>query len=144
MKNKSFIKKLENLPVAILPTMVGALTLGNVYAGLGYTWIKHITSWTALIILLVYLTKIIFHFDVVKKEYSNTVPASLYAGFTMITMILGSYFYNASPIFGKTLWFIGLILHAIHILIFTYRNVIKGVNMQTFIPSWFAINKSNS
>lgn len=137
MNNKSFLQKLENLPVAILPTMVGALTLANVYAGMGYTWIKHITSWTAIVILLVYLTKIIFHFDTVKKEYSNTVPASLYAGFTMITMILGSYFYNASPVFGKTLWFVGLILHAIHILVFTYRNVVKGVNIQTFVPSWF-------
>ncbi|SCI87886.1 potassium-tellurite ethidium and proflavin transporter [uncultured Clostridium sp.] len=137
MNNKSFLQKLENLPVAILPTMVGALTLGTVYANMGYTWIKHITSWTAVVILLVYLTKIIFHFDTVKKEYSNTVPASLYAGFTMITMILGSYFYNASPVFGKTLWFTGLILHAIHILVFTYRNVVKGVNMQTFVPSWF-------
>ena len=137
MNNKSFLQKTENLPVAILPTMVGALTLGNVYSGMGYTWVRHITTWAAIIILLTYLAKIIFHFDTVKKEYSNTVPASLYAGATMITMIVGSYFYNASPVFGKTLWFAGLILHAIHILVFTYRNVIKGVNMQTFVPSWF-------
>ena len=137
MNNKSFLQKTENLPVAILPTMVGALTLGNVYSGMGYTWVRHITTWAAIIILLTYLAKIIFHFDTVKKEYSNTVPASLYAGATMITMIVGSYFYNASPVFGKTLWFAGLILHAIHILIFTYRNVVKGVNMQTFVPSWF-------
>lgn len=137
MNNKSFLQKTENLPVAILPTMVGALTLGNVYSGMGYTWVRHITTWAAIIILLTYLAKIIFHFDTVKKEYSNTVPASLYAGATMITMIVGSYFYNASPVFGKTLWFAGLILHAIHILVFTYRNVVKGVNMQTFVPSWF-------
>lgn len=137
MNNKSFLQKLGDIPVAILPTMVGALTLSTVFGNMGYTWVRHITSWTALVILLLYLGKIIFNFDTVKKEYSNTVPASLYAGFTMITMILGSYFYNASPVFGKTLWFIGLILHAIHILVFTYRNVVKGVNMQTFVPSWF-------
>ena len=137
MNNKSFLQKVENLPIAILPTMVGALTLGTVFSNMGYTWVRHITTWAAIAILLVYLTKIIFHFDTVKKEYSNTVPASLYAGFTMITMIVGSYFYNASPVFGKTLWFTGLILHAIHILVFTYRNVIKGVKMPTFVPSWF-------
>lgn len=137
MNNKSFLQKVQNLPVAILPTMVGALTLSTVYSNMGYTWVRHITTWVAIAILLVYLTKMIFHFDTVKKEYSNTVPASLYAGFTMIIMIIGSYFYNASPVFGKTLWFTGLILHAIHILVFTYRNVIKGVNMQTFVPSWF-------
>ena len=28
---KTFFQKLENMPVAILPTMVGAATLSNVY-----------------------------------------------------------------------------------------------------------------
>lgn len=137
MNNKTFLQKIENLPVPILPTMVGALTLSTVYSNMGYTWVRHITSWVAVIVLISYIIKMIVYPKTCLKEYSNTVPASLYAGFTMITMILGSYFYNASPLFGKTLWFAGLILHAIHILIFTYRNVVKGVNMQTFVPSWF-------
>ena len=104
---------------------------------MGYTWVRHITSWVAVIVLISYIIKMIVYPKTCLKEYSNTVPASLYAGFTMITMILGSYFYNLNPLFGKVLWFIGLILHVIHILIFTYRNVIKGVNIQTFVPSWF-------
>lgn len=137
MNNKTFLQKIENLPVPILPTMVGALTLSTVYSNMGYTWVRHITSWVAVIVLISYIIKMIVYPKTCLKEYSNTVPASLYAGFTMITMILGGYFYNASPLFGKTLWFAGLILHAIHILIFTYRNVVKGVNMQTFVPSWF-------
>jgi len=137
MNNKTFLQKIENLPVPILPTMVGALTLSTIYSNMGYTWVRHITSWVAVIVLLSYITKMIVYPKTCLKEYSNTVPASLYAGFTMITMILGGYFYNASPVFGKALWFTGLILHAIHILIFTYRNVIKGVNTQTFVPSWF-------
>ena len=137
MNNKTFLQKIENLPVPILPTMVGALTLSTVYSNMGYTWVRHITSWVAVIVLISYIIKMIVYPKTCLKEYSNTVPASLYAGFTMITMILGSYFYNLNPLFGKVLWFIGLILHVIHILIFTYRNVIKGVNIQTFVPSWF-------
>ena len=137
MNNKSLLQKIENLPVAILPTMVGALTLSTVYSNMGYTWIRHITSWAAVVVLLTYVVKLAVYPKTCMKEYSNTVPASLYAGFTMITMIIGSYIYTYNAIFGKTLWFAGLILHAIHILVFTYRNVIKGVNMQTFVPSWF-------
>ena len=137
MNNKTFLQKIENLPVPILPTMVGALTLSTVYSNMGYTWVRHITSWVAVIVLISYIIKMIVYPKTCLKEYSNTVPASLYAGFTMITMILGSYFYNLNPLFGKVLWFIGLILHVIHILIFTYRNVINGVNIQTFVPSWF-------
>lgn len=134
---KNFLKKIENLPVPVLPTMVGAATLSNVYLTLGYTWVRHLTMIAATIILLCYIVKICKYPKTVVKEYSNTVPASLYAGFTMITMILGSYYYDFNNTIGKALWFIGLILHAIHILIFTYKNVIKGVNMDTFVPSWF-------
>lgn len=137
MQNKSFTEKLKGIPVAILPTMVGALTLATVFANQGFTWVRHITVFAAAIILLCYLAKIFTNFNVVKTEYSNTVPASLYAGFTMITMILGSYIFDFNAALGKGLWFVGLILHAIHILVFTYRNVIKGVNMDTFVPSWF-------
>ena len=132
---KNFKNKLRNMPIAIVPTMVGAATLSNVYQGLGFTWIKHITIWAAILILLSYLGKIVFHFDAVKSEYSNTVPASLYAGLTMITMIIGSYVFTYNQTIGKGLWFVGLILHAIHICVFTFRNVFKGINKEKFNDS---------
>ena len=43
--------RLERMPVPVLPTFVGALTLGNVYSGMGYPWIRHITMWAATIVL---------------------------------------------------------------------------------------------
>lgn len=135
--NNNLLKKTENIPVPLLPTMVGAATLSNIYSSLGYSWIRHITMWIATAVLLVYLVKILAFTDTCKKEYSNTVPASLYAGFTMITMILGSYYFEYNNFLGKSLWVIGLALHAIHIIIFTYRNVIKDINKDTFVPSWF-------
>lgn len=137
MESQSIIKKIKNMPLPILPTMVGAATLSNVYQTLGYNWIRHITMGSATIILIAYLIKIILYFDTCKSEYSNTVPASLYAAFTMILMILGSYYLNYSYILGKSLWTIGLVLHTLHIIVFTYRNVFLGVNKETFVPSWF-------
>ncbi|MEG0295113.1 MAG: TDT family transporter [Clostridium sp.] len=137
MSNSTFTQKFKDIPVAILPTLVGACTVANVYQSLGYGWIKHLTIWLTIIIVLAYIIKIIYHFDVVKSEYSNTVPASLYAGFTMLIMILGSYVFDFNQMIGKGMWFTGLVLHAIHILIFTYRNVIKGFKKDTFVPSWF-------
>nr|WP_302598184.1 TDT family transporter [uncultured Cellulosilyticum sp.] len=137
MEKKSFIAKLQNMPVAILPTMVGAATLSNMYLPLGYTWVRHLTMWAAALVVIAYLMKIIFHFNTVKNEYSNTVPASLYAGLTMITMILGSYIFDFSPVIGKALWSIGLAVHSVHLVVFIYRNIVKGVNINTFVPSWF-------
>lgn len=131
MKNR-----LANLPVPILPTMVGACTLSNVFQSLGYTGVRHITMIAASVILLVYLGKIIVHFDTFKKEYRTTVPSSLYAGFTMVLMILGSYYFDMNAAIGKAMWFTGIILHAIHILLFTIRNL-RNFQWDTFVPSWF-------
>ena len=137
MPQKSLKAKLANLPVPILPTLVGTATLSNMWAPLGFTWIRHLTMWACAIVMLCYVGKMICHFKTVKAEYSNTVPASLYAGFTMITMILGSYVFDFSPVIGKAIWALGLVLHALHLIVFIYRNIIKGFNKDTFVPSWF-------
>ncbi len=64
--------------------------------------------------------------DVVEKEYNNSaVTCSLYGGFTMLLMILSSYFLDFTPILGKVLWYIAIVLHSIHIVVFTVKHVIK-------------------
>ena len=131
------IKRLEKMPVPVLPTFVGALTLSNVYNGMGFSTVRHLTMWAATIILILYIVKIITYPKVCVNEYKNTVPCSLYAAFDMILMILGSYYFDYLPGFGKTLWSIGLGIHVVHLLVFTYRNVIKERNINTFVPSWF-------
>lgn len=131
------MERLERMPVPILSTFVGALTLSNVYSGMGYVWIRHLTMWTATVVLLLYIIKIIKYPKTCLSEYQTVVPCSLYAGFTMVMMILGSYYFDYAPGFGKVLWSIGLAVHAVHILVFTFRNVIKERNINTFVPSWF-------
>lgn len=137
MEKKTFTQKLQNMPIPLVATMLSAATLGNVYSGMGYTVVRHISMWASTVVLLCYFAKIILHFGVVKKEYSNTVPASLYAGITMVTMILSSYYATWFPAVCKVILAAAVCVHAVHILVFIYRNVLKGVKMETFVPSWF-------
>ena len=131
------MERLERMPVPVLPTFVGALTLSNVFNGMGFAWVRHLTMWSATIILLLYLVKIIKYQKVCMNEYKNTVPCSLYAALDMMMMILGSYYFSYIPALGKAIWAVAIVIHACHILIFTYRNVIKERNVNTFVPSWF-------
>ena len=136
MNNEGWIQKLERMPVPILPAMVGAATLSNVYNGMGFSLIRHITMIAATVVLLFYLLKIVKYPGTFLNEYKNTVPASLYAGFTMLLMILGSYYFTYSPVAGKIMWIVGLSVHALHILIFTFRNITNR-KLETFLPSWY-------
>lgn len=131
------MKRLGKIPVPLLPTFVGALTLSNVYKGMGFEGIRHLTMWAATIVLLLYIIKILCFFDTCVNEYKNTVLSSLYGAFPMIMMILGSYYQEVAPILGKGIWLIAIGIHVCHILIFTYRNVIAKRKAETFLPSWF-------
>lgn len=131
------MERLERMPVPVLPTFVGALTLSNVYNGMGFPWVRHITMWAGTIILLLYIVKIVRFPGTCKKEYENVVPCSLYAGFTMVLMILSNYYYTWAPALGRVLLLIAVAIHAVHILVFTYRNVIRKRDINTFVPSWF-------
>lgn len=51
--------KLKNMPIAIVPTMLGAATLANVYQSLGYDWVRHLTMWVSTVVLICYIVKII-------------------------------------------------------------------------------------
>lgn len=136
-KGEAFMERIKNMPVAILPTMVGAITLANFMQGLGYEWVRHVTLWVSALIWLVYLLKMIRYPQVCLKEYSNTVPRSLYAGFTMIMMGFAGYIFAYAPTFGKALWFAGIAIHACHILYFSIKAVGKNFSWDTFVPSWF-------
>jgi exfoliative toxin A/B len=125
------------MPVPVLPTFVGALTLSNVYSGLGYTWVRHLTMWVATVVLLLYVVKIIKFPKTVAGEYKTVVPSSLYAGFFMMTMILGSYYYDYSPTLGRAMVVLAVACHAVHIVVFTVRNLILKRDINTFVPSWF-------
>ena len=137
MRENQFVKRLEKLPVPVLATMVGAITLANFMQGMGYEWIRHLTLWCAALVWICYVGKMIFFPKTCLKEYSNTIPRSLYAGFTMIMMGFGGYIYAYSPVIGKTLWFAGIGIHACHILYFSYRSILKDFSWETFMPSWF-------
>lgn len=130
-------ERLKNMPIPIVPTMLGAATLSNSYQSLGYSFIRDITMWASTLVLLFYIAKIILYPSVARDEYKNTVPASLYAGLTMVTMILTSYYKTWFPNAARVVLIAAVCVHAVHILVFLYRNVARGVKLDTFVPSWF-------
>ena len=44
------LERLERMPVPVLPTMVGVLTLSNVFNGFGFAWLRHMAMWAAVVV----------------------------------------------------------------------------------------------
>lgn len=133
----NLINKAENLPVGAIATAVGLATLSNVYAALGMVSVRHVTMFLVSFVWIAAFIKITKYRQAFLIDYRLVVPASLYGTFTMLTMILGDYLFSFNLELGRVIWLIGIVLHVCHILVFTYRNVIKRVKLDTFVPSWF-------
>ena len=131
------MNRIEKIPVPVVPTMLSLLTLSNVYGGLGYTAFRYTSMMIGTVFLLVYLLKIIMFNETFRKEYSGMVPSSLYAGFTMCLMVLGSFFHEMGFSFGKPVWIAAVFVHLIHLVIFILRFIVLKRSWETTMPCWF-------
>lgn len=130
-------EKIKNIPVPLLPTLTGILTLSNVFAGIGFNWLRHINMFLVGFFLILYVIKIFKYPQKVNNEYQQVIPSSLYAGFTMTLMILSAYIAEYNYTIGQALWVIAVIIHIIHILVFTFTHARRNFNTERFVPSWF-------
>ncbi len=137
IKIKTLFDKTKHIPIPLIPCMLGACTLSNIYSALGFTFIRHFTVFVSTIVLISYLIKILIHPNIIKEEYKNPVTCSLYPGICMVCMFIGAYLYDYIPMLGKTIWLLSIIFHTIHIFIFTYLHFIKSRDINTFLPTWF-------
>jgi len=134
---KGIIQKCALLPVHVIATALGFATLSNMWAAAGFPGVRGVTMALAALVWLAAIIKMTVHYSAFKADYLLLVPSSLYAAFSMLTMVLGAYLFEFKPEAGQAVWLAGITLHATHLFIFTYRFVIKGVVLDTFLPTWF-------
>ncbi len=135
------LNRIERLPVPAVATCLSALTLANVYGGLGFIWLRWLVMGCGTLLILAYILKMILYRGTCLKEYAQTIPSSLYGAFSMCLMILGSFYYEMGFGPGKIIWAIGVAVHCGQIVVFTIKhtfgNVLLKKNFIPMMPSWY-------
>lgn len=135
------MERLEKIPVPVIATFLSFLTLGNVYGGLGYVWLRYLIMACGTVFIICYILKLVLYRGTCLNEYEQTIPASLYGAFSMVLMVLGSFYYEMGLGFGRIIWFIAVAIHFVHIIVFTIKhtfgNVLSKKNFIPMMPSWF-------
>ena len=135
------MSRIEKIPVPCIATFLSFLTLGNVYGGLGFVWLRYLIMTCGTVFIIFYILKFAMFSKTCLKEYEQTIPASLYGAFSMVLMVLGSFYYEIGLPFGKIIWFIGVAIHCVQIIVFTIKHafgkVIIPKDFTNMMPSWF-------
>lgn len=127
---------IKNIPIAISGLLLAIFSLVNLY---DIPLIKLTLFSMGIIILTIILSKIIFYNDIVFKELNQLVVLSTSGTFSMSLMIFSTFLISFNYNLALIIWITGVVLHAILIMMFTYRYVFQKFNIEDVHASYWVV-----
>ncbi len=75
----------------------------------------------------------------VKSDLNSPIILSSFGTFSMSLMLLSTYLYDFFGFYSILLWILGIIIHLIIIIVFTYRFVIRDFNLNDVYGTWWIV-----
>ena len=129
---------LKRYPVPIAGLILALFALGNLIQSYS-SEARLALGVIALILYVPYLLKVIVLNVKLAEPLDNPVAASVFPTFTMATMLLAAYVKPYCPECACVIWYAGIILHALLIIWFTFKFVLRGFAIKKVFPSWFIV-----
>lgn len=129
---------IKNIPIPISGLILALLSLGNLTQDI-HPCLRVIFGGIGLIFLILIILKLIFHIDLIKKDFENPVIASSSGTFSMSLMILSTYLITFNPSIAYGVWIIGIALHIMLMIYFTYHFIVRNFNISNVYPTYWIV-----
>jgi exfoliative toxin A/B len=130
-----FIRK---IPIPISGLILATLSLGNLLQDIN-PYLKVIFGIIGIILVILLVLKVILYPQDLKEDFKNPIIVSSSGTFSMSLMILSTYLIPFIPTIAYTIWIIGIILHILLIIYFTYHFIIRQFDISTVYPSYWIV-----
>ena len=129
---------IKTLPIPIAGLVLALLSLGNLLNDI-HPGLKIIFGGLGCIFLALIMLKAIFYFDAVRQDFQNPVIVSSSGTFSMSLMILSTYLIPYTASIAYALWIIGIALHIMLMIYFTYRFIIRDFDITNVYPTYWIV-----
>ena len=133
--NMNIIKK---LPLPVSGLILALFSLGNLVQDV-HPYLRYLFGGIGGIFLILILLKVLLYPKSIREDFENPIILSSCGTFSMALMILSTYLKAFMPILSYSVWIIGVALHILLMIYFTYRFVICEFNINTVYPSWWIV-----
>lgn len=127
---------IKNIPIAISGLLLAIFSLANLYST---SFIRNFILLIGIVILCLLLSKFIFYRDDVKNELDQLVILSTSGTFSMALMLFSTFLINLNFNFAVIVWIIGIILHSLLMIIFSYRYVFQNFKIENVYASYWVV-----
>lgn len=129
---------IEKIPIPICGLILAFLSLGNLLNDT-HPLLKVICGIIGIVLLILILSKLVSYPKKIKEDFKNPIIASNSGTFSMSLMILSTYISPFMPIIAYGIWILGVALHILLIVYFTYHFIIRNFNISTVYPSYWIV-----
>lgn len=126
------------LPIPITGLILALFSLGNLIQEINPN-IRYLFGIIGSILITALLLKVILYPQNVRNDFKNPIIVSSSGTFSMALMILSTYLIEFIPSIAYTIWIIGIGLHILLIIYFTYTFIIRKFDITTVYPSYWIV-----
>ena len=129
---------IKNIPIPIAGLILALVSMGNLLNDI-HPYLKYLFGTIGLIFLVLLLLKVILYPKIIKNDLKNPIILSSSGTFSMSLMVLSTYINSFSGDLALSIWILGVALHILLIIYFTYHYIIRNFNINTVYPSWWIV-----
>lgn len=129
---------IEKVPIPICGLILALFSLGNLLNDT-HPYLKAICGLAAGIFLVLILSKVILYPESIRNDFKNPIIVSNSCTFSMSLMILSTYLASFIPSVAYGVWILGVALHIMLMIYFTYHFIIGNFNILTVYPSYWIV-----
>lgn len=118
--------------------MLALFSLGNLLQDV-HPYLRYFFGALGTIILILMILKVVLYPQDVKNDFKNPVIVSSSGTFSMSLMILSTYLIPIIPNIAYSVWIIGITLHILLMIYFTYHFIIHDFDISTVYPSYWIV-----
>lgn len=129
---------IKKLPIPVSGLILASLSLGNLLQDI-HPSLRFIFGAIGIIFLILILLKVVLYPQLIKDDFKNPVIASSSGTFSMSLMILSTYLMPFMPGISYTIWIMGIVLHILLIIYFTYHFIVHNFDISNVYPSYWIV-----
>lgn len=129
---------IKKLPIPISGLILALLSLGNLLQDI-HPYLKYAFGAIGAILLILMILKVLLYPQDLRDDFENPVIASSSGTFSMSVMLSSTYLQPFTPRISCAIWIIGIALHILLMIYFTYRFVIRDFDIKTVYPTWWIV-----
>lgn len=129
---------IEKIPLPICGVILALFSLGNLLNDT-HPLLKAICATLGMIFLILIISKLILYPEKIKADFQNPILTSNSGTFSMSLMLLSTYLSPFIPNIAFGIWILGVALHILLMIYFTYHFIIHNFNILTVYPSYWIV-----